>query len=264
MFAFLDEILTEAENKKISARWELMLRLKNGETHRKIATDLHMSLCKITRGNKFLKDKNSITNSLLENKKKSKKGRIVIFSAPSGAGKSTILDEVRKKKPSLVYSISATTRNPRGEEKDGIDYFFMTENEFIAKKNINGFVEWAQVHGNYYGTPRDFIEKNLDDGKIIVMDIDVQGKMLLCEQYPESIGIFIEAPSGEELEKRLRKRGTDNENTILLRLENAKEEREFAKTQGKYDYFITNEILDEAVGIVCKILSNIKNAMRED
>lgn len=187
-------------------------------------------------------------------------GKIVVFSAASGAGKSTVLMELNKKIPSLVYSISATTRAPRGEEKDGVDYFFMTKDEFIAKRDNGGFVEWAQVHNNYYGTPRDFIEKNLNDGKIIVMDIDVQGKVLLDEQFPgKVIGIFVEAPSFEELENRLRKRATDSEETIILRLENARKEELFAKTQGNYNYFIVNENLDDAVDDVRKILADIEN-----
>ena len=178
----------------------------------------------------------------------SKKGKIVIFSAASGAGKSTILAEVCQKMPELVRSISATTRSPRGNETDGVDYFFMSKEDFLVKKDENGFVEWAQVHGNYYGTPRDFIENSLHLGKIIVMDIDVQGKVLLAGQYPENVvGIFLETPSFAELENRLRKRATDNEETIKLRMKNARDELEFAKLQGNYDYFIVNDDLKKAV-----------------
>ena len=189
-------------------------------------------------------------------------GKIVIFSAASGAGKSTILAELRKRMPNLVYSISATTRAPRGEEINGVDYFFITKDKFLAEIDVNGFVEWAEVHGNFYGTPRNFIEKNLSDGKIIVMDIDVQGKVLLSEQYPkESVGIFIEVPSFEELENRLRKRATDSEEVIRIRLENAREETDFAKTKGNYDYFVVNENLDKAVEAVCQILTFIEKQM---
>jgi len=189
-------------------------------------------------------------------------GKIVIFSAASGAGKSTILAELRKRMPNLVYSISATTRAPRGEEINGVDYFFITKDKFLAEIDANGFVEWAEVHGNFYGTPRNFIEKNLSDGKIIVMDIDVQGKVLLSEQYPEeSVGIFIEVPSFEELENRLRKRATDSEEVIRIRLENAREETDFAKTKGNYDYFVVNENLDKAVEAVCQILTFIEKQM---
>lgn len=188
------------------------------------------------------------------------KGKILVFSAASGAGKSTILSELRKKMPNLnlVYSISATTRAPRGEEKNGIDYFFMTKDEFIAKKEQNGFVEWAEVHNNFYGTPRDFIENNLENGKIIIMDIDVQGKVLLDKQYPGNVvGIFVEAPSFSELENRLRKRATDSEETIKVRLENAEKEQEYARTKGNYDYFVVNENLEETIDKVCEIVSII-------
>jgi guanylate kinase len=187
------------------------------------------------------------------------KGKIVVFSAASGAGKSTILNEINKKMPQLVYSISATTRAPRGEEKNGADYFFMDKDDFIAKRDQNGFVEWAEVHGNFYGTPRDFIEKNLNENKIVVMDIDVQGKVLLQNQFPEQlIGIFIEAPSFEELEARLRERATDSEEAIRVRLENAKKEQEFARLYGKYDYFVVNEKLEAAVEEIREILSGVQ------
>lgn len=195
-----------------------------------------------------------------------KRGKIVVLSAASGVGKSTVLSAIRPKMPQLVYSISATTRSPRGNEKNGIDYFFMSKDDFLAKIDKNGFVEWAQVHGNYYGTPRDFIEKNLNDGKIIVMDIDVQGKTTLDKQYSKDIvvGIFIEAPSFEELENRLRKRATDSEKDIKIRLENAKKEKEVAVSHGNYDYFIVNENLNEAINKIFGILSIINKEIRED
>ena len=184
-----------------------------------------------------------------------------MFSAASGAGKSTIISNIRQRMPQIVFSISATTRLPRGEEKNGVEYFFMSKEEFIAKIDKNGFVEWAEVHNNFYGTPRDFIEKNLSDGKIIVMDIDVQGKVLLEEQFPnDTIGIFVEAPSFEELESRLRKRATDSEETIKIRLENAKKEQEFAKTKGNYNYFLVNENLEETIDKVCEILYIIEKS----
>jgi len=189
-------------------------------------------------------------------KLKSRKGKIVVLSAASGAGKSTILSALRKKMPQLVYSVSATTRSPRDGEKDGVDYFFMSKEDFLAKIDDNGFVEWAQVHENYYGTPRDFIEKNLNAGKIVVMDIDVQGRMILNDQYPKNIvAIFIEAPSFEELETRLRKRASENETSIKIRMENAKKENDFAKSCGKYNYFVVNDSLEKAVDEISGILS---------
>ncbi len=181
-------------------------------------------------------------------------GQLVVFSAASGAGKSTILTALQESVPALVYSISATTRAPRDGEVDGVDYFFMDRLSFQKKADANGFVEWAEVHGNFYGTPRDFIDSSLADGKTVVMDIDVQGKALLDGLYPNAKGVFIEAPSEAELERRLRSRGTDSEETILLRLENARKEQEFARFQGKYEYFIVNDDLHGAVEKIARII----------
>lgn len=182
------------------------------------------------------------------------KGTLMVFSAASGAGKSTILSKLSELHPEIIYSISATTRAPRGDEKDGVEYFFLTKEAFEEKIAADGFVEWAEVHGNYYGTPRDFIDASLSDGKIVVMDIDVQGKVQLDKIYNDAVGIFIETPSYKELERRLRSRGTDSEEAIALRLDNAKKEQEFARFNGKYDYYIVNDELQEAVGKVSRII----------
>lgn len=182
------------------------------------------------------------------------KGTLMVFSAASGAGKSTILSKLSKLHPDIVYSISATTRAPRGSEKDGVEYFFMTKAEFESKIEAGGFVEWAEVHGNYYGTPRDFIDQRLAEGKLVVMDIDVQGKVQLDKCYNDAVGVFIETPSYEELEKRLRNRGTDSEEAIALRLENARKEQDFARFKGKYDYYIVNDVLEETVEKVSRII----------
>ncbi len=175
------------------------------------------------------------------------KGSIVVFSAASGAGKSTVLNNLAKKIPELVYSISSTTRAPRGNEKNGIEYFFLTKDEFKKKIDEGGFVEWAEVHGNYYGTSFDFIEDQMKMEKTVVMDIDVQGKVLLDRKYSDAKGIFIDVPSAEELERRLRSRGTDSEDDIKIRLQNAVKEQEFARFEGKYDYYIINDDLEECV-----------------
>lgn len=186
------------------------------------------------------------------------KGMIIVFSAASGAGKSTILGELMKKWDNMVHSISATTRAPRGEEKHGVDYFFHTVDEFRQMITEDAFVEWAEVHGNYYGTPKSFIDSSVAEGKIVVLDIDVQGKTLLDRIYPEAKGIFIEVPSWEILEERLRSRGTDSEESIALRLENARKEQEYARFEGKYDYFIVNDKLDEAVSKIDIIIKQLQ------
>ncbi len=185
------------------------------------------------------------------------KGKILIFSAASGAGKSTILSWLQNRLPQLVYSISATTRKPRGEEKDGVHYFFLDKEEFEAKIQQNEFAEWANVHGNYYGTPKSFINKNISEGRTVVMDIDVQGTANFRRSYPESIGIFLMAPSAAELERRLRSRGTDSEESIATRLSDAEGEVLFAKNSGDYSHFITNDDLDRCENEVLELVTKI-------
>ena len=188
-----------------------------------------------------------------------KSGKIIIFSAASGAGKTTILDHLRSAMPDLVYSISATTRKPRSHEKNGVHYFFMSVDEFKEKIEADEFAEWEEVHGNYYGTPKSFINQNIQAGRHVVMDIDVYGKAKFDKAYPDAIGIFIKPPSPEELEKRLRKRGTDSEDTITLRLKNAEMETAFAEDRGKYEYTIVNDDLkktkSEVINLVRKLTS---------
>jgi len=185
-------------------------------------------------------------------------GRIFVFSAPSGAGKSTILSYLTEAVPGLVYSISATTRKPRVGETDGVHYFFMTTEEFETKAANGEFAEWERVHGNYYGTPRAFIDSVVAGGRHIIMDIDVFGKKKFDAAYPEAVGILIVPPSMEELEARLRARGTDDEATIRLRLENARTEMAFARSEGKYEYEIVNDNLKiaetETAALIKKIV----------
>jgi guanylate kinase len=174
-------------------------------------------------------------------------GSIIVFSAASGAGKSTVLAKLKERIPELVYSISSTTRAPRGDEKNSVEYFFLTKEEFKDGIDNGDFVEWAEVHGNYYGTSLTFIKEQMNSGKTVVMDIDVQGKVLLDKKQSETKGIFIDVPSADELERRLRSRGTDSEKDIKLRLENAVKEQEFARFEGKYNYYIVNDDLDVCV-----------------
>ncbi|GBU22922.1 guanylate kinase [Fibrobacteres bacterium R8-0-B4] len=173
-------------------------------------------------------------------------GKIFVFSAPSGAGKSTILSYLAEAVPGLVYSVSATTRNPRAGEIDGVHYFFMTEEEFEAKADRGEFAEWQKVHGHYYGTPRAFVDSVVASGRHIIMDIDVFGKKKFDLSYPEAVGILIVPPSMEELAARLWARGTDDEAEINLRLENARAEMAFARSEGKYEHEIVNDDLETA------------------
>ena len=182
------------------------------------------------------------------------KNKLFVMSAASGAGKTTLKDKVIGEFPDIVYSISATTRKPREGEVDGVHYFFKTKEEFEQMIKDDALVEYNLVHGNYYGTPKFFVEDMLRQGKRVLFDIDVFGKVNFDKVYPEATGILILPPSEEELERRLRGRGTDSEEVIQLRLANAKKEIEFAKTKGKYEYTIINDDLQKAADELRAIL----------
>ena len=180
--------------------------------------------------------------------------KLFVMSAASGAGKTTLKDKVIGEFPDIVYSISATTRSPREGEVNGVHYFFKTKEEFEQMIKDDALVEYNLVHGNYYGTPKSFVEDMLRQGKRVLFDIDVFGKVNFDKVYPEATGILILPPSEEELERRLRGRGTDSEEVIRLRLENAKKEMEFAKTKGKYEHVIVNDDLEKAANELRAIL----------
>lgn len=182
------------------------------------------------------------------------KNKLFVMSAASGAGKTTLKDLVIKDFPDIKYSISATTRKPREGEIDGVHYFFKTKEEFEQMIKDDALVEYNLVHGNYYGTPKSFVEKTLAEGNRVLFDIDVFGKINFDKVYPDATGIFIMPPSDEELERRLRGRGTDSEEVIQLRLANARKEIEFAKTKGKYEYTIINDDLQKAADELRAIL----------
>ena len=180
--------------------------------------------------------------------------KLFVMSAASGAGKTTLKDKVIAEFPDIVYSISATTRKPREGEVNGVHYFFKTKEEFEKLIKEDGLIEWNEVHGNYYGTPKFFVEDMLRQGKRVLFDLDVFGKVNFDKVYPDATGILILPPSEEELERRLRGRGTDSEEVIQLRLENAKKEMEFAKTKGKYEFTIVNDDLEKAANELRDIL----------
>lgn len=180
-------------------------------------------------------------------------GRIFVISAPSGAGKTTLVGLLKKRFPLLAESVSCTTRKPRGQEVDGIDYFFLTKDEFFAKREAGLFAEWAEVHGNFYGTPLDFLQKQLDSGKDIVCDIDYQGAINIKKAFPdEAVLILVLPPSMEELESRLRLRATDDPEVIKTRLHNAKNE---IMHYPHFDFAIVNKDLDTAIGQLSAIIS---------
>jgi guanylate kinase len=171
-------------------------------------------------------------------------GKLLIISAPSGAGKTTLCQRLLQDFPELVLSISSTTRAPRGQEKHGREYFFLTKEDFEKAIQAGRFAEWALVHGNYYGTSKDVIDSAFAQGKSVLLDIDVQGAASLKASYPkESHLIFIAPPDLEILEQRLRSRGTDSEETIRKRLKNAREE--MARIS-EFDRMIINDHLEKA------------------
>jgi guanylate kinase len=174
----------------------------------------------------------------------SRRGMLIVVSAPSGAGKTTLCREVRSSLPDLAYSVSYTTRPPRPGEVDGKDFYFVTESAFDELKTAGGFAEWAPVHGNLYGTHASTIERELDEGRDILLDIDTQGARQLRARYPEAVLIFIIAPSMAELEQRLRERRSDAEAEITRRLARAREEIQLWR---QYDYLIVNRDVKEAV-----------------
>ena len=180
-----------------------------------------------------------------------KRGFVVTFASPSGGGKSTICNEVLKINPLFCYSISWTTRELRGDEVNGKDYFFIDIETFKQKIDEDFFLEYAEVHGNFYGTSREFITDCIEKEKIVLLDIDVQGVELLKKQGIDVVTIFILPPSERILEDRLVKRGTDTTEVINKRLENAKKEIEYL--QG-YDYLVINDNIQDAINTVNCIL----------
>lgn len=174
-----------------------------------------------------------------------KRPSLIIVAAPSGTGKSTLCKRLLAElKDKLIFSISSTTRTPRGQELHGREYYFLTKEEFESQIQKNRFAEWAKVHDNYYGTSKDAIEASFEKGKSVLLDIDVQGARQLRQHYPQrSVLVFIAPPSYEELERRLRARGTDSEEVIQKRLKNARGEM---AEQDWFDTIIVNDDLEIA------------------
>lgn len=180
------------------------------------------------------------------------KGILFVISAPSGTGKTTLLSKVMAHVSGLHFSVSHTTRNPRAGETDGCEYHFVERPAFEKMIEDGKFVEWAEVHGNLYGTSTAGIEGQLGRGEDVILDIDVQGAAIIRDQsHIGGVHIFIAPPELAVLEKRLRGRGTDSEETIRLRLENAMGEM---KAEPAYDYLVVNDDLEEAAEMLCSII----------
>ncbi len=182
-----------------------------------------------------------------------KKGTLFVISAPSGAGKTTLVGQALKKIPQLFYSISHTTRKPRTGEIHGKDYYFIDEPEFQTLIDQNQWIEWAQVHGNFYGTSKAFVTKKLEAGENILLDIDVQGAKQIMNSKLGLVSVFILPPSIEVLLQRLENRGTDSKTVILHRMENAQLEID---QQSAYDHVIVNDEIDQAIADLCSIFEN--------
>jgi guanylate kinase len=166
-------------------------------------------------------------------------GSLLVVSGPSGCGKSSLLRELIKGDDSIHFSVSTTTRQIRGSEVQGVDYYYVSKDEFQRDIEQNNFLEWAIVHNNYYGTNLKPIYKSLESGKLVVFDIDVQGYQIIKERFSDILtSVFITTPSEVELKKRLEDRGSDSNSVIETRLNNAKKEIEYIS---KYDYFIIND-----------------------
>ena len=171
------------------------------------------------------------------------KGMLIVVSGPSGCGKGTVLAEILKS-DKIFYSVSATTRSPRPGETDGVNYYFLTKEKFETLIEEDGMLEYASYCGNYYGTPKKPVEDMLEQGKHVILEIEVQGAMKIMEKCPEAVFVFILPPSLKELERRLNKRGTEAEDVIKKRLSEAAGE---IKQAYKYNYAVINRELSEAV-----------------
>ncbi len=178
-------------------------------------------------------------------------GLLVVLSGPSGVGKSTICGELVTKHPGITISTSMTTRPSRPGEKEGEDYFFVTREEFEQRIKDGYFLEWARVHGNYYGTPYDKVREKMAEGWDVLLEIDVQGALQVRNVFKEAVLIFVAPPSWQELETRIKERGTEEGEVVNERLRVACEEM---KACSSYDYLVVNESLEEVVDKVASIV----------
>jgi len=177
--------------------------------------------------------------------------KLIIITGPSGVGKGTVVKEILDRDEDIWLSISATTRKPRMGEKDGVNYYFVSDERFKDMIDKKEFLEWAQFAGNYYGTPLSTVNEKIENGLIVLLEIEVEGAKQIKEKFAEALSIFILPPSIEELEKRIRNRGTEKEEAISKRLSRANYE---IASSDNFDFVLTNDEVDETVKRIFKII----------
>lgn len=172
------------------------------------------------------------------------KGLLIVISGPSGAGKGTLCRVLLKKNRELKLSVSCTTRSPRAGEKEGTSYFFIEKDKFNEMIEKDEFLEYAEVYGNYYGTPMSYVNKTLEEGNDVILEIDIQGALKVKNKYPDGVFIFIMPPTMEELKNRIKRRGSETEESLLRRFKSAFEELNYISS---YNYVVVNDEIDTAV-----------------
>ena len=180
------------------------------------------------------------------------RGVLIVISGPSGAGKGTICKALLEKHKDLYLSVSATTRSPRNGEVEGVNYYFLTREHFQAQINENGFLEHAEVYGNCYGTPKANVEQMLEDGKDVILEIDIQGALKVKENFKEGVFIFVLPPSMEELKQRIIKRGSETKESLMTRFKSAYQEINYIS---KYNYAVVNDTVEVAASKVEAIIA---------
>lgn len=190
------------------------------------------------------------------------KGKLVVISGFSGAGKGTLMKALMKEYgDSYALSVSATTRNPRPGEMDGVDYFFVTKDKFEQMIAEDALIEYAQYVGNYYGTPKEYVQQQLDFGKNVILEIEIQGALKIKEKFPDTVLMFVTAPNANELKNRLVGRGTETPEVIAARLSRACEE---SMGMEKYDYLVINDTIENGISLIDRLICDERSGNKEN